>query len=70
MERNKKIIIIILHASGNKKDIRGNKNGAIGKEENMSLKIKELPESERPYEKLEMYGPRIPIKLRAISNNN
>jgi len=23
----------------------------------MSLKIKELPESERPYEKLEMYGP-------------
>lgn len=36
----------------------------------MSVKIKELPESERPYEKLEMYGPRISIKLRIISNNN
>lgn len=36
----------------------------------MSVKIKELPESERPYEKLEMYGPRISIKFRIISNNN
>ena len=26
------------------------------KEKNMSIKIKELPISERPYEKLEMYG--------------
>ena len=30
--------------------------GVKGKEDYMSIKMKELPESERPYEKMEMYG--------------
>ena len=37
--------------------IHYNKNmGVKGKEDYMSIKMKELPESERPYEKMEMYG--------------
>ena len=35
----------------------------------MSIKVKKLPNSERPYEKLEMYGENA-IKFRIIGNNN
>jgi len=31
----------------------------MGKEESLSIKIKELPISERPYEKLELYGEKV-----------
>lgn len=40
--------------------VKSNKKGKYGGEERfdvkMSIKMKELPESERPYEKMEMYG--------------